>query len=143
MTASYLERSPRASGWTGADDNRGGDVHLPVHPNGRHLHNALVHLAKIKPFGRADGSSAVMESPPQRGGGTVVITANPDWAFLQSILHSLKNDGTIACYVVADEEKKSLEKVENDIRFAKSKGIQVRFIKRHQFSQAFQKAGGL
>ena len=108
-----------------------------------HLHNALVHLAKIKPFGRADGSSAVMESPPQRGGGTVVITANPDWAFLQSILHSLKNDGTIACYVVADEEKKSLEKVENDIRFAKSKGIQVRLIKRHQFSQAFQKAGGL
>ena len=116
---------------------------FPFIQSEEHLHNALVHLAKIKPFGRADGSSAVMESPPQHGGGTVVITANPDWAFLQSILHSLKNDGTIACYVVADEEKKSLEKVENDIRFAKSKGIQVRLIKRHQFSQAFQKAGGL
>ena len=31
----YLERSLRASGGTGVDDNRGGDVHLPVHPIGR------------------------------------------------------------------------------------------------------------
>ena len=81
---------------------------FPFIQSEEHLHNALVHLAKIKPFGRADGSSAVMESPPQHGGGTVVITANPDWAFLQSILHSLKNDGINCLLRGCETRKKSL-----------------------------------
>lgn len=107
------------------------------------LHHALVHLAKIQPVKGGISTMGNMGSTAQHGGSTIVITGNPDWAFLESIAKYVNNVGSLVCYVVISKGKKPSAKLENDIRMAKSKGIAVHLLEQRQFSEVFKKVGGL
>lgn len=100
------------------------------------LHVALVHLAKIKPANEA--SLADFGTAFQHGGSLVLITGNPDGPFIQSVLLRVKNVKSIICMVVVNRDDPALQRIEDDIRLAKSKGITVHSLERKQFTDAFK-----
>lgn len=100
------------------------------------LHMALVHLAKIKPINEA--SLADFGTAFQHGGSIVLITGNPDGPFIQSVLLSVKNVESIICMVIVKRDDPGLQRIEDDIRLAKSKGITVHLLERKQFADAFK-----
>ncbi|MBO0588651.1 DUF58 domain-containing protein [Sporosarcina sp. E16_8] len=100
------------------------------------LHMALVHLAKIKPINEA--SLADFGTAFQHGGSIVLITGNPDGPFIQSVMLSVKNIDSIICMVVVKRDDPTLQRIEDDIRLAKSKGITVHLLEREQFINAFK-----
>lgn len=102
------------------------------------LHMALVHLAKIKPANEA--SLADFGTTFQHGGSIVLITGNPDGPFIQSVLLSVDNVESIICMVVVKRDDPALQRIEEDIRLAKSKGITVHLLEQKQFSDAFKEA---
>ncbi|KAA0941682.1 DUF58 domain-containing protein [Sporosarcina sp. ANT_H38] len=99
------------------------------------LHMALVHLAKIKPT--IEASLADFDTAFQQGGSIVLITGNPDGPFIQSVLRSVKNVKSIICLVVVERDDPTFQRIEEDIRSAKSKGITVHLLRREQFTDAF------
>lgn len=102
------------------------------------LHMALVHLAKIKPTNEV--SIADLRTSFQHGGSIVLITGNPDGAFIQSILLNVENVESIICMVVVKRDDPALQRIEENIRIAKSKGVSVRLLERKQFTDAFKEA---
>ena len=74
----------------------------------------------------------------QHGGSIVLITGNPDGPFIQSVLLSVKNVESIICMVVVKRDDPALQRIEDDIRLAKSKGITVHLLGREQFTDAFK-----
>ncbi len=100
------------------------------------LHMALVHLAKIKPITKA--SLADFGTAFQHGGSIVLITGNPDGPFIQSVMLSVKNVDSIICMVVVKRDDPALQRIEDDIQLAKSKGITVHLLEREQFMNAFK-----
>jgi uncharacterized protein (DUF58 family) len=108
------------------------------------LHQALVHLAKVKPVIITGEDSMVdVATEFQHGGSTVLITGNPNWPFVQSVLRSTKNAGSIVCFVVAKQDDPLLKTIEEDIRMARSKGININLVRREQFTDAFKEVSRL
>lgn len=108
------------------------------------LHQALVHLAKIKPTIVTRANSTVDAATGfQHGGSNVLITGNPNWSFMQSVLISTKSAGSLVCFVVAKQDDPLLEKIEEDIRTARSKGIKIHLVRREQFTDAFKEVSRL
>lgn len=103
------------------------------------FHQALVHLAKIKPVG-ADNIKLLANfgNAFRNSGSIIVITSKPDWPFLQSVLRNAKNAASVICFTVVAQDDAALNIVENDIRLAKSKGIAVYSIRQEQFKDAFK-----
>ena len=84
---------------------------------------ALIHLAKIKPSGDI---SKVMTGNNlnglQHGGVIIVITANPDWSFIQSVVLNAKSARSIICLTIIKRDEQLRESLADDIRLAKSTG---------------------
>src|SRR5690606_13414560 len=107
------------------------------------LHQALIHLAKIKPTDEEKTAPLVDFSTEfQHGGGIVLITGKPDWPFMQSVLRNAKNARSIMCFVVVKENEPIDRGMENDIRLARSKGVLVHVLGRERFKEAFQEVAG-
>ncbi|NYF26329.1 DUF58 domain-containing protein [Sporosarcina sp. JAI121] len=104
------------------------------------LHRALVHLAKIKSTASAD-IPVDLGTEFRQGGSIVVITGNPDWPFLQSVLLNAKGAGSIICFTVVKRDNPILKTVEDTIQLTRSKGITVHVLEREQFSDAFKGVG--
>ncbi len=100
------------------------------------LHMALVHLAKIKPTPTAQ--LANFGTAFQQGGSVVLITGNPDAPFIQSVMLSVNNVESIICMVIVKRDDLELQRIEDDIRLAKAKGITVHLLGREQFTDAFK-----
>ena len=109
---------------------------FPFIQSEQQLHMALVHLAKIKPTNEA--SLADFGTAFQHGGSIVLITGNPDGPFIQSVMLSVKNVDSIICMVVVKRDDPALQRIEDDIRLAKSRGITVHLLEREQFTNAFK-----
>lgn len=107
------------------------------------LHQALVHLAKIKPTAEDKTAPLVDFSTEfQYGGGIVLITAKPDWLLMQSVLRNAKNARSIICFVVVKENEQIDRAMENDIQSARSKGVLVHILGKERFKEAFQEVAG-
>ncbi|MER2089803.1 MAG: DUF58 domain-containing protein [Sporosarcina sp.] len=104
------------------------------------LHRALVHLAKIKSTASAD-IAVDLGTEFRQGGSIVVITGNPDWPFLQSVLLNAKGAGSIICFTVVKRDNPMLKTVEDNIQLTRSKGITVHVLEREQFPDAFKGVG--
>lgn len=99
----------------------------------------LVHLAKIMPD--EDSSKERLASYRamfRRSGRILVVTSNPDWMFLESIIANVANARAIICFVVVEKDCSPDGRIAEDIQFAKSKGITVQILAREQFSTAFR-----
>ena len=118
-------------------------VLFPVIQSEEQLHQALVHLAKIQPSEAADTVSvADFGTEFQHGGGTVLITAQPDWPFMQSVLRIAKNARSVICFVVMKGNDSISIEAENAIRMARSEGVSVHVLGREQFREAFKEVAG-
>ena len=99
----------------------------------------LTHLAKIKP---ADESSAVISNDYRnefsQSGSVILITAHPDWPFLESVIGNVTNDRSITCFTVIKKDTPMKNVLSEDIRLAKSKGISVHSLTKEQFPTAFK-----
>lgn len=109
---------------------------FPFIQSEQQLHMALVHLAKIKPTNEA--SLTDVGTAFQHGGSIVLITGNPDGPFIQSVMLSVKNVDSIICMVVVKRDDPALQRIEDDILLAKSRGITVHLLEREQFKNAFK-----
>lgn len=107
------------------------------------LHQALVHLAKIKPI-EAEKTVSLVDfgTEFQHGGGIVLITAQPDWRFMQSVLRTAKNVRSIICFVVMKGIGTTSLEIENAIQLARSAGVIVHVLGKEQFREAFKEVAG-
>lgn len=113
--------------------------HLPLIESEEQLHNALVHLAKIKPtLSDATYVSTKYETAMQQGGAIIMITGNPDEQFVESVLMSTQNMKSVICFVIQKNGDVLNPTLQQKIRFAKSKGIAVHVLKPEKFSHAFK-----
>ncbi|QUW23659.1 DUF58 domain-containing protein [Sporosarcina sp. Marseille-Q4063] len=99
----------------------------------------LIHLAKIKP---SDESTAFMSNDYRnefsQSGSVILITAHPDWAFLESVIGNVTNARSITCFTVVKKDAPVKNMLAEDIRLAKSKGISVHTLTKEQFPTAFK-----
>ena len=99
----------------------------------------LIHLAKIKP---SDDSAAVISNDYRnefsQSGSVILITAHPDWSFLESVIGNVTNARSISCFTVIKKDAPVKNVLAEDIRLAKSKGISVHVLTREQFPTAFK-----
>ncbi|MFD1929480.1 DUF58 domain-containing protein [Sporosarcina siberiensis] len=103
------------------------------------LQHALIHLAKLKPSGDSTtGMSSHQASELKHGGSIILITANPNWAFIQSILENAGNVRSFTCLTVLKENGEKNGHLLEDIRIAKLHGVTVRTLTQKQFPEAFK-----
>ncbi|MCM3745269.1 DUF58 domain-containing protein [Sporosarcina luteola] len=101
------------------------------------LREVFVHLAKIKPTATED-VQPVAASLPGVAGSVVLVTADPDWLFIQSMMALVKNTKSVICFVIVDGENALHHQLQEQIKFAKAKGITMHALSRKQFSEAFK-----
>jgi len=101
------------------------------------LHDVFVHLAKIRPVA-PEHVQPLLSTLEASAGSVVIVTSQPDWTFLQSMMGFVKNTRSVICFVLIDSEIPLSTKLQEQIRFAKAKGITVHALSRKQFSQAFK-----
>lgn len=100
---------------------------------------ALIHLAKIMPAEEySKGISTDYRDVFRRSGRILVVTGNPDWMFLESIVANVENARAIICFVVVEKKSSLSGRITEDIQFAKLKGIAVHTLAKEQFSMAFR-----
>jgi uncharacterized protein (DUF58 family) len=101
------------------------------------LHDVFVHLAKIRPVApeQIQSLSSTLEAS---AGSVVIVTSHPDWTFLQSMMGFVKNTRSVICFVLVDAEIALPTQLQEQIKFAKAKGITIHALSRKQFSQAFK-----
>ena len=101
------------------------------------LREVFVHLAKIRPV-HADEVQSFAYSSLSVAGSVVMVTSHPDWTFLQSMMNFVKNRKSVICFVLVEGGGALPPKLEEQIRYAKSKGITVHALSKKQFSEAFK-----
>ena len=83
---------------------------------------ALIHLSKNKAFRRCINSNVESNWNEFRSGGSIiVITAKPDWTFIQSVVLNAKSARSIICLTVVKRDNSYRNHWPNDIRLAKSR----------------------
>ncbi|MCG7345912.1 DUF58 domain-containing protein [Sporosarcina sp. ACRSL] len=102
------------------------------------LHNVFVHLAKIQPVPPDAMQPLAYSSLTAAAGSVVLVTSSPDWTFLQSVMAFVKNTKAVICFVIVDGEGVIPPQIQEQIRFAKAKGITVHALSNKQFSEAFK-----
>lgn len=99
----------------------------------------LIHLAKIMPAGEhSQEISADYRAVFGRSGRILVVTGNPNWVFLESIIANVANARAIICFVIVEKDSSPSGRLAEDIQFAKSKGIAMHILAREQFSMVFR-----
>lgn len=112
-------------------------VAFPFIHSADQLHDVFVHLAKIKPVA-AEQVHQSTSALPAVAGSVVLVTADPDWAFIQSMMGLVKNTKSVICFVLIDGENILPTQLQEQIRFIKAKGITTHTLSRKQFSEAFK-----
>ena len=102
------------------------------------LRDVFVHLAKIRPVDSEEVQPLAYSSLASAAGSVVLVTGNPDWTFIQSMMNFVKNRKSVICFVLVDGGSSLPPKLEEQIRFAKGKGITIHALSRKQFSEAFK-----
>lgn len=96
------------------------------------------YLAMVEPVQEKNIEIAVAKASDLTKRGTVlVITGNPDWLFLQSVLGSSFNPSAVICFVIVANELSTETEIMKNIEIAKHKGINVQVTKLESFSAAF------
>jgi uncharacterized protein (DUF58 family) len=112
---------------------------FPFIQSEEHFRKVLIHLAKIKP---SDESAAIISTDFRnafsQSGSVILITAHPDWAFLESVISNVTNARSITCFTVIKKDAPINNLLAEDIRLAKSKGISVHTLTKEQFPTAFK-----
>lgn len=112
---------------------------FPAIQSEEQLRGVFIHLAKIVPEqNHSLGRFIDFRSELEQGGSIIVITGNPDWSFLESIMMQVTNSQSMICFVIVKKEASIRGKLAEDIRFAKSKGITVQTLVKEQFFSAFR-----
>ena len=112
---------------------------FPFIQSEEHVQRVLVHLAKVKPSG--DESTGMLPNQGgtlSHGGSIILITGNPDWPFIQSVVQNANNARSVVCFVVVNRNHPVRKTMAEDIRLAKSRGITVHTLTQEQFSEAFK-----
>ncbi|MFC5602879.1 DUF58 domain-containing protein [Sporosarcina koreensis] len=112
-------------------------VAFPFIHSADQLHDVFVHLAKIRPV-RAEEVQPSSSTFPMVSGSVVLVTAEPDWTFIQSMMALVNNTKSVICFVLVDGESAMPLQLQEQIRYAKAKGIIIHALSRKQFSQAFK-----
>ena len=112
-------------------------VAFPFIHSADQLHDVFGHLAKIRPVAAQD-VQPLASTLPAVAGSVVLVTSNPDWTFIQSMMAIVKNTKSIICFVLVDGESALPPQLQEQIRFAKAKGITIHALSRKQFSEAFK-----
>ncbi|MGG0669276.1 DUF58 domain-containing protein [Sporosarcina koreensis] len=112
-------------------------VAFPFIHSADQLHDVFGHLAKIRPVA-AEDVQPLASTLPAVAGSVVLVTSNPDWTFIQSMMAIVKNTKSIICFVLVDGESALPPQLQEQIRFAKAKGITIHALSRKQFSEAFK-----
>ncbi|MFJ7936775.1 DUF58 domain-containing protein [Sporosarcina sp. NPDC096371] len=116
---------------------------FPMIQSEEQQHQALVHLAKIKPTEKdKTATSSDFGTGFQHGGSIVLVTGKPDWSFMKSLLRGTKNARSIICFVVIKGDEPTPSAIEEDIRLARSKGVIVHVLGKEQFREAFKEVAG-
>lgn len=112
-------------------------VAFPFIHSADQLHEVFVHLAKIKPVASEDvqPSSSALSAV---AGSVVLVTADPDWTFIQSMVGLVNSTKSVICFVLVEGESTLPMQLQEQIRYAKAKGVTIHALSRKQFSEAFQ-----
>ncbi|MHA6260159.1 DUF58 domain-containing protein [Sporosarcina sp. CAU 1771] len=103
------------------------------------VQRVLTHLAKVKPVSNSSVNySTGFGSELQQASTMVVITGNPDWAFIQSVVQRAMNIRSVICFVVRKKDDKKSTTLHEDIEKAEKRGVTIRLITPQQFSDAFK-----
>ncbi|WP_432361123.1 DUF58 domain-containing protein [Sporosarcina sp. UB5] len=113
-------------------------VTFPFIHSADQLHDVFVHLAKIKPVEADEVKPLVYSSLAATAGSVVLVTGNPDWTYIQSMIGLAKNTKSIICFVLVDGERALSSHLQEQIKFAEAKGITIHALSRKQFSEAFK-----
>ncbi|WHT49272.1 hypothetical protein QNH10_06585 [Sporosarcina thermotolerans] len=76
-------------------------------------------------------------------GSVVLVTGSPDWPFVQSVMGFVKNRKSVICFVVVNKTVPVSERLQEQIRYAESKGITIHVLGKMQFSDAFKEVANL
>ncbi|MCM3712391.1 DUF58 domain-containing protein [Sporosarcina luteola] len=112
-------------------------VAFPFIHSADQLRDVFVHLAKIRPTA-SEGIQPIAATLPAVAGSVVLVTADPDWLFIQSMMALVKNTKSVICFVIVEGENQLPQQLQEQIRFAKAKGITIHALSRKQFSEAFK-----
>lgn len=100
--------------------------------------SVFAHLASIKAVKKASVQRLWNDTSNLNKSGTIiVITGNPDWAFLKPLVRGSIGTSSIICFVVVKEEFDRRQEILSNVEFAKRKGVNVQVILQEQFANAF------
>ena len=103
------------------------------------LRDVFIHLAKITPEVNYSPDRFIdFRSELVQGGSVIIITGNPNWSFLESMIAQVTSPQSMICFVVVPKKEAIHGKLAEDIKIAKSKGIRIQTLVREQFSSAFR-----
>ncbi|WP_172373617.1 DUF58 domain-containing protein [Sporosarcina jiandibaonis] len=139
FTASILKEATNDQAGIGFLTTGAESATFPFIQSEEQFNKVLIHLAKIKP---SDESTAVISNDYRtefsQSGSVILITAHPDWPFLESVISNVTNARSITCFTVVKKDAPVKNVLAEDIRLAKSKGISVHALTKEQFPTAFK-----
>lgn len=98
----------------------------------------LTYLARIQPFEHTGEPSVDLKKELENGGSVVLITARPNWSYLEPIVTSVTQRSSMICFVIVKNRASITSNLLEEIKYAQSKGVAVHPIVRKQFSTAFR-----
>lgn len=112
-------------------------VAFPFIHSADQLHDVFVHLAKIRPV-KVDHIQPFVSELSTVAGSIILVTAEPDWTYIQAMMGVVKNSKSVICFVLVDGESALQPQLHEQMRFAKSKGITIHALSKKQFTEAFK-----
>lgn len=115
-------------------------VVIPAIRTKEQLRQAFVELAKVQPL-KDEAHFRLPEQQElfQQGKNILVITSRPDWSLLERICRQALQPQAIHCFVL---HRKGTQ-VEEQIQFAKSKGIAIHVVGERHFHERFNEVANL
>lgn len=111
---------------------------FPFIHSAEQLNEVFVHLAKIKPVPTNDMKLIARSTFSTLAGSVIVVTGKPDAAFIKTVSHVTTSMKSVICFVVVDKVHAVSVELQQQVAYAKSKGIAVHLLSRAQFSDAFK-----
>lgn len=103
------------------------------------FNEARIHLAKIKPAEiTLKGMPEVYGRTIQQSGQIILVSGNPDWAYMQSVAKYVPNSRRIICFVCVKNSFTDRTEVASNIKSVRAKGIAVHSFTKSTFSEALK-----
>ena len=139
LTASILKEALNHQAEIGFLSTGQENIAFPNIQSEEEFGRVLVHLAKVQPtMDATSGMPSDYRSRHQQGESTILVTGNPDWSFLESVVGNGTSTSSIICFVVVKKGIPLRDVLARDIQIAKSKGITVHTLSQSQFTSAFK-----